>query len=99
VCGIYGFVAAAGDVGDPERTGATLDAMDRSIHHRGPDENGQYVDERCAAGQRLEYWTFARRDHVSILQPRTPLEEPLVAWTAARFAREPQADRCARKPF
>ena len=52
MCGIYGFVAAAGDVGDPERTGATLDAMDRSIHHRGPDENGQYVDERCAIGMR-----------------------------------------------
>jgi asparagine synthase (glutamine-hydrolysing) len=52
MCGIYGFVAAAGDLGDPERIGATLDAMDRSIHHRGPDDNGQYVDERCAMGMR-----------------------------------------------
>jgi len=64
-----------------------------------PPATDAYVDERCAAGQRLEYWTFARRDHVSILQPRTPLEEPLVAWTAARFAKEPQEDRCGRKPF
>ena len=52
MCGIYGFVAAAGDLGDPERSGATLAAMDRSIFHRGPDENGQYVDERCAMGMR-----------------------------------------------
>ncbi|HSN33983.1 MAG TPA: asparagine synthase (glutamine-hydrolyzing), partial [Ideonella sp.] len=43
---------AAGDLGDPARTGAILDAMDRSILHRGPDENGQYVDDRCALGMR-----------------------------------------------
>ncbi|HWE31114.1 MAG TPA: asparagine synthase (glutamine-hydrolyzing) [Polyangia bacterium] len=49
---MYGFVAAAGDLGDPVRTVATLDAMDRSIHHRGPDDNGHYVDERCAMGMR-----------------------------------------------
>ena len=52
MCGIYGFVAAAGDLGPPERTAATLDAMDRSIHHRGPDDSGRYVDERCAMGMR-----------------------------------------------
>jgi asparagine synthase (glutamine-hydrolysing) len=52
MCGIYGFVASAGDLGDPERVGATLDAMDRSIHHRGPDDNGHFVDERCAMGMR-----------------------------------------------
>jgi asparagine synthase (glutamine-hydrolysing) len=52
MCGIYGFVAAAGDLGDPERTRQILDAMDRSIIHRGPDDNGQYVDERCAMGMR-----------------------------------------------
>ncbi|HEY1586385.1 MAG TPA: asparagine synthase (glutamine-hydrolyzing), partial [Polyangia bacterium] len=52
MCGIYGFVAAAGDLGDPERIGATLNAMDRSIHHRGPDDNGQYFDDRCAMGMR-----------------------------------------------
>jgi len=52
VCGIYGFVAAAGDLGPPERVGATLGAMDRSIIHRGPDDNGQYFDDRCAMGMR-----------------------------------------------
>src|SRR5438477_12588349 len=27
-----------------------------------------YVEERCSAGQRLEYWTFAGRDHFTIAQ-------------------------------
>ncbi|HXU74010.1 MAG TPA: asparagine synthetase B, partial [Polyangia bacterium] len=52
MCGIYGFVAAAGDLGPPERIEGTLAAMDRSIIHRGPDDNGTYVDERCAMGMR-----------------------------------------------
>jgi pimeloyl-ACP methyl ester carboxylesterase len=58
-----------------------------------------YVEERCAAGQRLEYWTFAGRDHLSIFQRGTPLEEPLIEWTTARFANEPQATGCVRKSF
>ncbi len=52
MCGIFGFVAAAGELGDPERARATLAAMDHSIVHRGPDDNGHYVDERCAMGMR-----------------------------------------------
>jgi pimeloyl-ACP methyl ester carboxylesterase len=58
-----------------------------------------YVEERCAAGQRLEYWTFAGRDHLTIVQPGTPLEELLIKWTTARFANEPQASGCVRKSF
>jgi len=52
MCGIYGFVAATGDLGDPERVHDTLAAMDRSIVHRGPDDTGTYVDDRCAMGMR-----------------------------------------------
>src|SRR5437899_5964884 len=58
-----------------------------------------YVEERCAAGQRLEYWTFAGRDHGTIVQPGTPLEELLIRWTMARFANEPQASGCVHKSF
>jgi pimeloyl-ACP methyl ester carboxylesterase len=53
-----------------------------------------YVQERCSAGQQLEYWTFAGRDHLTIVQPGTPLEELLIKWTTARFADEPQASGC-----
>jgi pimeloyl-ACP methyl ester carboxylesterase len=64
-----------------------------------PSATDAYVEERCAAGQRLEYWTFAGRDHLTIIQPGTPLEEPLIRWTTARFANEPQPTGCVRKSF
>src|SRR5438094_7793140 len=53
-----------------------------------------YVEERCAAGQPLEYWTFAGRDHLSIFQRGTPFEELLIKWTTARFANDPSATGC-----
>src|SRR5881275_1362183 len=58
-----------------------------------------YAEERCSAGQRLEYWTFAGRDHITIVQPGTPLEELLITWTTARFANEPPASGCVHKSF
>lgn len=58
-----------------------------------------YVKGRCAAGQRLDYWTFEGPDHVSIVRPGTPLDEPLVAWTSARFTGDPQPPGCTRKSF
>lgn len=64
-----------------------------------PAVTDAYVDERCAAGQRLAYWSFAGSDHGAIVRPGSPLEEPLVAWTAARFANEPQASGCTRRTF
>jgi pimeloyl-ACP methyl ester carboxylesterase len=64
-----------------------------------PSATDAYVEERCSAGQRLEYWTFAGRDHFTIAQPGAPLEELLIKWTMARFANEPQASGCVRKSF
>jgi pimeloyl-ACP methyl ester carboxylesterase len=64
-----------------------------------PAATNEYVEQRCAAGQYLEYWTFAGLDHGTIVQPGTSLPEPLIAWTAARFANEPQAKGCARRSF
>jgi len=58
-----------------------------------------YVEERCFAGQRLEYWTFGGRDHFTIVQPGSPLEELLIKWTTARFANESQAAGCVRESF
>jgi pimeloyl-ACP methyl ester carboxylesterase len=64
-----------------------------------PSSTESYVEERCAAGQGLEYWTFARLDHFTIVQRGTPLEELLIRWTTARFANEPQASGCVSKSF
>jgi pimeloyl-ACP methyl ester carboxylesterase len=64
-----------------------------------PSATDAYVEERCSAGQRLEYWTFAGRDHFTIVQPGTPLEDLLIRWTMARFANEPPASGCVHKSF
>jgi pimeloyl-ACP methyl ester carboxylesterase len=64
-----------------------------------PSATDAYVEERCSAGQRLEYWTFTGRDHLTIFQPGTPLEELLIRWTTARFANEPQPSGCVHKSF
>jgi asparagine synthase (glutamine-hydrolysing) len=56
MCGIYGFAATSGDLGAPAEVDRVLARMDRAIFHRGPDENGTYVDSasggRCAIGMR-----------------------------------------------
>src|SRR5262249_60401579 len=62
-----------------------------------PAATDAFVNARCAAGQRLEDWTFAEKDHGTIVRPGAPLESPLAAWRAARFANEPEADACARR--
>ena len=64
-----------------------------------PSATDAYVEERCAAGQQLEYWTFAGRDHLTIIQSGTPLEDPLINWTTVRFANEPRATGCVSKSF
>jgi pimeloyl-ACP methyl ester carboxylesterase len=64
-----------------------------------PSATDAYVEERCVAGQRLEYWTFAGRDHLTIIQPGTPLGDLLIKWTTERFANKPQATGCVRKSF
>jgi len=64
-----------------------------------PAATDEYVNQRCAAGQQIEYWKVTGRDHGGIVQPGSPLEAPLVAWTSARFANQPQARGCQRKSF
>src|SRR5262249_1915183 len=64
-----------------------------------PSATEAFVEERCDAGQRLEYWTIAGCDHLTIIQPGTPLEAQLIRWRTARFANEPQANGCVRKSF
>jgi pimeloyl-ACP methyl ester carboxylesterase len=59
-----------------------------------PATTEAYVQERCAAGQALEYWTFKWVDHSGITQSGGPLERPLLEWTEARFAGEPWARGC-----
>lgn len=64
-----------------------------------PSITQRYVDERCKAGQSLEYWTVAGRDHGTIVRPGTPMEQPLVDWTQARFDGKSQTQGCSTKPL
>ncbi len=64
-----------------------------------PAVTNAYVDQRCAAGQQLEYWTFVGLDHLTMIQPSTSLEEPLIEWTTARFADQPAPTGCIRRSF
>ena len=52
-----------------------------------------------AAALVLASGTFAGLDHGTIVRPGSALEEPLVAWTQARFAGEAQPSGCAREAF
>ena len=64
-----------------------------------PAATNAYVDARCVAGQRLEYWTLEGLDHGTIVQPGSRIEAPLVAWTAERFSNRAQASGCMRRSF
>jgi acetyl esterase/lipase len=61
--------------------------------------NDKYVSGRCAAGQALEYWTFAGVDHGAIVAVDSPLAAPLLRWTAERFSGAAAAAGCVQKKF
>ena len=58
-----------------------------------------YVAERCAAGQSIAYLKISGRDHAGIVKPDSPLSQPLVAWTADRFAGKAAPKGCSTTEF
>lgn len=50
-----------------------------------PTMQGAFVQARCAAGQPLDYRTYAGLDHVPLVEADSPLVPELVAWTHDRF--------------
>jgi hypothetical protein len=56
----------------------------------------RFVKQRCDAGQRLEYPTYAARDHLSVVGPDSPLNADLVRWT--QLAGKPQNPGCRTIP-
>lgn len=59
-----------------------------------PSVQASFVEERCAAGQELEYRTYEQRDHVDLVAPGSPLTVDLVEWTRERFAAAPVRAGC-----
>lgn len=59
----------------------------------------EFVDSRCKADQKLEYWTFEGLDHRNIVNVGSALEEPLIVWTKERLENKKQIDDCKRLEF
>ena len=59
-----------------------------------PAAQAAYVADRCAAGQRIDYRTYAGRDHVGLVEADSPAIADLLAWTADRLAGKPAGDDC-----
>ena len=53
-----------------------------------------YVNQRCHAGQHVEYVTYQNGEHVSIVWSSSQLVPFLLAWSEARFAGRPVENRC-----
>lgn len=59
-----------------------------------PEVQSRFVHQRCSAGQRLEYRSYAGRDHLSVVAPDSPLTADLVQWTQDRIDRVPWSAAC-----
>ncbi|MBV9002141.1 MAG: alpha/beta fold hydrolase, partial [Solirubrobacterales bacterium] len=60
-----------------------------------PSVQLSYVNRLCHSGQSVEYRTYRRRDHLSLVWPGSALVPYLLAWTQARFAARAGAHRCS----
>jgi hypothetical protein len=60
-----------------------------------PSMQRSYVNRLCHSGQSVEYRTYRRRDHLSLLWPGSRLVPYLLAWTQARLATRAQAPGCS----
>jgi uncharacterized membrane protein HdeD (DUF308 family)/alpha-beta hydrolase superfamily lysophospholipase len=59
-----------------------------------PDAQAGFVAGLCAAGQVVEYHTYAGRDHLSVVADDSPMIPDLVGWTQGRFAGQPPPSAC-----
>lgn len=60
-----------------------------------PSVQARFVQQRCAAGQKLDYLTYPGRDHVGLVTADSPLIPALISWTKDRLAGKPAPDNCA----
>jgi uncharacterized membrane protein HdeD (DUF308 family)/alpha-beta hydrolase superfamily lysophospholipase len=60
-----------------------------------PSVQRSYVNQLCHSGQSVEYQTYRRRDHNSLIWPGSRLVPRLLAWTQARLAARPSQRRCS----
>jgi uncharacterized membrane protein HdeD (DUF308 family)/alpha-beta hydrolase superfamily lysophospholipase len=63
-----------------------------------PSAQRSYVNRLCHSGQSVEYQTYRRRDHNSLVWPGSRMVPNLLAWTEARFAGRAQPSGCSVAP-
>lgn len=61
-----------------------------------PDVQRGYVDNRCAAGQVIDYRNYPGLDHISLVAPDSPLGPELIAWSRASFEGQAAMAACQR---
>ena len=64
-----------------------------------PFVTDDYVKERCASGQALEYWIFAKANHQTIVDAGSPLTPGIMQWTRDRFEASPAPVVCTLRTF
>lgn len=62
-----------------------------------PASQNAYVTDRCAAGQAIDYRTYAGYGHLDIVAADSPPVHDLLEWTQQRFAGDAPADTCASR--
>lgn len=60
-----------------------------------PSVHAQYVAQRCAAGQKLDYLAYPGRNHVGLVTADSPLIPALISWTQDRLTGKPAPEDCA----
>lgn len=63
-----------------------------------PSVQARFVNQRCGAGQELEFRRYSGRDHLSILAADSPLVPDLLAWTQDRLTGIPVRGGCSNLP-
>ncbi len=59
-----------------------------------PDVQKRFVTARCSAGQKIDFRTYAGRDHVSVVASDSPLASELISWTRDRFEGKAAEGNC-----
>lgn len=59
-----------------------------------PAVQAAYVQDRCDAGQQVDYRTYPGRGHVPLVEPDSPAVADLLVWTRDRFEGRPAVDTC-----
>jgi hypothetical protein len=62
-----------------------------------PEITGRFVQERCLAGQNLDYWMFVGLEHGTMDSSGSKVGTELVRWTQDRLEGRAQKAGCQRK--